>query len=99
MLVESIIPKQSKIGVAIEDEVTINDDIAEGDADGNDKVGAAAADAAKWILYAGRDYKDAFTDVAKELGMPANLERLSAEEFLAMSNDENLGVTGQHVLY
>jgi len=92
-LLESLIPKQDKIGVSI-------DNVTEGEASDNDQeVGATTEDATQWILYAiGRDYENAFTHVAKELGMPVNSERLSAEEFLAMSEDANLGVGGQRML-
>jgi len=57
-------------------------------------------DVAEWILYAiGRYYEDAFTHVAKEHGMPVSSERLSAKEFLAMSDDASLGVSGQQMLH
>jgi len=95
-LLESVIPKQKKIGVSMDDDVHDPND----DDDDDDEVGTTIEDAAKWILYAiGRDHEDAFTHVAKELGMPVNLERLSAEEFLAMSDDANLGVSGQRMLH
>ena len=36
--------------------------------------------------------------VAKKLGMPVNGDKFSAEEFLAMSDEANIGVSGQRML-
>jgi len=90
-LLESVIPKQNKIQVSVDN---AEDDIAE-----NDDSGRTTEDAAKWILFAiGKEHEEAFTFVAKKLGMPVNGDKFSPEEFLAMSEDANIGVSGQRML-
>jgi len=70
MVLESVIPKQKKIGPSV---IIDNDKIAD-----NNDCGMTTDDTAKWILYAiGKEYEEAFTFVAKKLGMPVHGDKFS----------------------
>ena len=79
---ESVIPKHEEVGLLVNQ----NDDEI---ADNNHDNVMTCHDAAKWILFAiGKEYEEAFTFVAKKLGMPVNGDKFSAEPILELLVNE-----------